>query len=132
MAGRTRIEKNRLEQLNKIETNRKEALAKLNTKYAAADKVKTSFGLIGITFLSVLWSLIILNDLSKLFYFFYEELKEETGKLRTEEEEHSRVKIQLELDEKDDDHYAQDLEEKLEKFHWKLVKACASRRNLQK
>ena len=128
MAGITRIEKNRLEQLNKIETNRKEAL----TKYGTADKVKTSFGLIGITFLSVLWSLIILNDLSKLFYFFYEELKEETGKLRTEGEEHSRVKIQLELDEKDDDHYAQDLEEKLEKFHWKLVKACASRRNLQK
>ncbi len=127
MAGRTRIEKYRLEQLNKIETNRKEALAKLNIKYATADKVKTSFGFIGITFLSVLWSLIILNDLCKSLYFCYEEIKD-TWKLIKEREV---VKIQLEREEKEDEHYSQDLDEKLEKFHWKLVQACASRR-LQK
>ena len=116
-----------MEQLNKIETNRKEALAKLNIKYATADKVKTSFGFIGITFLSVLWSLIILNDLCKSLYFCYKEIKD-IRKLKKERVELSEVKIQLEEDEKDDKHYAQDLEEKLEKFHWKLVQACASRR----
>jgi hypothetical protein len=89
--------------------------------------VKTSFGFIGITFLSVLWSLIILNDLSKSLYFCYEEIKD-IWKLRRERVENSKAKIQLEGEEKDVEHYAQDLEENLEKFHWKLVQACASRR----
>jgi hypothetical protein len=41
-------------------------------KYASADKVKTSFGYIGITFWSILWAAFILNDLAKLFYKCYE------------------------------------------------------------
>ena len=74
--GLARIEKRRLEQIAKIEENRKAALASLNIDYASADKVKTSFGYIGITFLSVLWAVFIPNDLAKLLNECYLETKD--------------------------------------------------------
>jgi len=123
-----------LEQITKIEENRKAALANLNIKYSLADKVKTSFGYIGITFLSVSWSLFILNDLAKLFNECYKEtrdlLKErrENRKNKLRENEIEQVKIELEQDESD----ALDLEEKLDKIHLQLVKACAARRAIGK
>jgi hypothetical protein len=130
------LEKSRLDQLAKIETSRKESLEKLNIKYAIADKVKTSFGYIGITFLSVLWGVIILNDLAKLFNLFYEETKD-FFKVRRRKKEIKRRK-ELEQDEHDlekNEVYHQDLEEKLEIIHLQLVKACAARisnANIQK
>jgi hypothetical protein len=60
--GRANIAKSQQEQLTKIETKRKEALAQLNIKYESADKAKTSFGYIGIIFLSSIWFMIIGND----------------------------------------------------------------------
>ncbi len=125
-----------MDQLAKIETSRKESLEKLNIKYAIADKVKTSFGYIGITFLSVLWGVIILNDLAKLFNLFYEETKD-FFKVRRRKKEIKRRK-ELEQDEHDlekNEVYHQDLEEKLEIIHLQLVKACAARisnANIQK
>jgi hypothetical protein len=96
--------------------------------------VKTSFGYIGITFLSVSWSLFILNDLAKLFNECFKEtrdlLKErrEKRKNKLRENEIEQVKIELEQDESD----ALDLEEKLDKIHLQLVKACAARRAIGK
>ena len=92
--------------------------------------MKTSFGFIGITFLSVSWGIFILNDFAKLFNECYKEtrdlLKErrEKRKNKLRENEIEQVKIELEQDESD----ALDLEEKLDKIHLQLVKACAARR----
>ena len=128
--GRAQIEKSRLEQIAKIEKSRKASLASLNVKYSSADKVKTSFGYIGITFLSVSCGLIILNDLAKLLKECYREtkdlLEERRGKMkdRRKETEIEQVKIELEQEGK----YAQDLDEKLEKIHLQLIKAIAARR----
>ena len=69
--GRARIEKNRIEQIAKIEAKRNEELARLNLQYAIADKVKTSFGIIGTLFIIITWCCIILNDLAKLLSFLF-------------------------------------------------------------
>jgi hypothetical protein len=130
------LEQSRLDQLDKIETNRKESLEKLNIKYATADKVKTSFGYIGIIFLSVLWGAIILNDLAKLFNLCYEETKELLEERRTKREIKRRKELEqdkIDLEENQMDF--QDLEEKLKKIHLQLVKACVARKsndNIQK
>jgi len=136
VVGRAKIEKSRLEKMAQIEENRKAALASLNIKYASADKVKTSFGFVGITFLGVLWMAIILNDLAKLFRLCYEETRELLKERREQhhneknekEKEFDQVTIQLDDDEK----YLDDLEEKLDKVHWQLVKNCAARRIIAK
>ena len=133
VVGRAKIEKSRLEKMAQIEENRKAALASLNIKYASADKAKTSFGFIGITFLGVLCFAIILNDLAKLFRLCYEETRELLKERREQhhnekEKEFDQVTIQLEDDEK----YLDDLEEKLDKVHWQLVKNCAARRIIAK
>ncbi len=65
IVGRAKIEKSKQEKLALIEKSKNEALAKLNIKYAAANKVKTSFGYIGIISLSLLYVTIVLNDLAK-------------------------------------------------------------------
>ena len=54
IAGRALIEQKRLEQLANIEANKKAALASLKIQYAAANKIKTSFGYIGIISLGLL------------------------------------------------------------------------------
>ena len=86
MLGRAQIETHRLEQLANIEANRKAALAKLDIKYATADKVKTTFGYIGILILSSLWTLIILNDLVKVFQLCYEIVKHLSKEKKSKEE----------------------------------------------
>lgn len=124
------IEKNRLIQLANIETNRKEALAKLNLQYATADKAKTTFGYIGILFNVFIWVCIILNDLIKLVGVFYDETKNYLKEKREQKENHKRenvnVNIQMEIES------SEQLQEKLDKFHIQLVKACAKRRALEK
>ena len=125
IVGRAKIEASRLEQLVNIESKRKEALASLNIKYATADKIKTSFGYIGIISLSLLWSSIILNDLAKIFHLCYEivkdKLKEREQKKRIEQKEKEIEQVNLEMDEE----YSQSLEEKLARVHLELIKACA-------
>ncbi len=130
IVGRANIAKSQQQQLANIETKRKEALAQLNIKYESADKAKTSFGYIGIIFLSSIWFLIIGNDLMKLFQLCYEETKSLLSEKQQEDnkikEEQEQVKIQLE------DEYSNDLGEKLDKIHLQLVKACAKRRACEK
>jgi cell division protein ZapA (FtsZ GTPase activity inhibitor) len=127
IAGRASIEKSKLEQIAKIESNRKAALASLTIKYASADKVKTSFGYIGITFLSSIWGLIILNDLAKLLNECYKETKDLLKERRQRKEKERKEQVVMELSE-ENEIYSQDLEKKLEKFHLQLVKACATRK----
>ena len=126
--GRAKIEKSKQEQLALIEKNKNETLAKLNIKYAAADKVKTSFGYIGIISLSLLYGAIILNDLAKFLQLCYiiakdllKERREEKEK-KENEKEVREVKIQI-----DDELYSQELEEKLQQINFQLIKACAKR-----
>jgi len=133
--GRAKLETSRLEQLANIEANRKEALAKLDIKYATADKAKTTFGYIGIISLSLLWSLIILNDLAKVFQLCYkivgDELNERLVKKEKERKEERAKEIEqiiLEMDEAS----TQDLEKRLSQIHLQLIKACARRRACEK
>ena len=131
MLGRAKIEKSRLEQIAKIEANRKEELDRLNLQYATADKAKTSFGIIGILCITLTLGSIILNDLVKLFKEIFDEIRERWIKNKKERERKvndiEQVRIELEEDE-ENLKYSQDLEEKLEEIHFKLVKACAARR----
>ena len=123
------IEKNRLIRLVNIEKNRKEALAKLNLQYATADKAKTTIGYIVIMFNAFIWGCIIINDLMKLVGFFYDEskiyLKEKREQKENRKRENVNANIQMEIVR------SEQLQEKLDKFHIKLVKACAKRRALE-
>ena len=134
MIGRASIAKSQQEQLANIETKRRAALAQLNIKYATADKVKTSFGYIGIISLSCLYGVIILNDLAKLIEIVYEyvmtnlENRKEISENKNLKDKDETDHITIELEKQSE--YSRDLEEKLEKFHLQLVKALAkSKRN---
>jgi hypothetical protein len=116
-----------LDKIAKIEEKRKAALASLNIKYASADKVKNSFGFIGITFLSSLWGLIILNDLIKLLNLAYEEIDDFLKEKRASKEI-NRAKTERITMEREDKTLNLDLEEKLDQVHLKLVKACVARK----
>ncbi len=120
-----------MEQLTKIEARRQEALNQLNIKYAYADKVKTSFSYIGVTFWSVIWGCIILNDLVKLLKVCFDEtkdlLKERREINENKKNENGDIK-QTAIHLEEDEMYNQDLEEKLEKVHLKLIEACTARR----
>ena len=128
IVGRAGIAKRQQEQLAKIEAKRKAALAKLDKDYELADKVKTSFGIISIIYLSFIWFLIILNDLMKLFNLCYEETK---SLLKEKQQENQRIieeQVKIQLEEEENEEYSNDLEEKLDKIHLQLLKACAMRR----
>jgi hypothetical protein len=125
--GRANIAKRQQEQLANIETKRQAALTQLNIKYAAADKVKKSFGYIGIISLSFLYGIILLNDLAKLIEIVYEDIKA-ILRNRKEMSENEKLKdidetdqITIELEKQSE--YSRGLEEKLDKFHLQLVKA---------
>jgi hypothetical protein len=129
IVGRASIAKSQQQQLANIETKRQAALTQLNIKYAASDKVKTSFGYIGIISLSCLYGVIILNDMINLFNFICEDIQ---GALRERREKNEKKKlivkdeiehVSLEIDEET---RSDDLEEKLAVFHLRLVEAYAN------
>jgi hypothetical protein len=90
--------------------------------------VKTSFGYIGIISLSGLWFAIVLNDLIKLLNLCYEETKE----LLKERREKTKITLDTKIDIDEEAGDMIDLEEKIDKIHLQLVKACAARRNYDK
>ena len=120
--GRAKIEKAKQEQLAKIEIKRREAIAKLNVKYAAADKVKTSFGYIGIISLSLLYGIIILNDFFKFLQICYKIIKD-YRKQRREQKEKEKKEREETIIEMEEQVYSQDLEEKLEQIHLQLMQS---------
>lgn len=131
--ARAKIEKNRLEKIAKIEENRRDALAKLNIRYETADKVKTSFGIIGILFNVLTWGCIILNDLVKLFKFLYDETKEpfikrqKQEKIKNREREESKREKEQVILEMEEYNHIKVLENKLDQVHLQLLKVCARR-----
>ncbi len=104
----------------------------MDIQYASADKAKTSFGYIGITFLAVLFGSIFGNDLIKLCIHYFNHLKnwwqrkQEMKEERQSQDEEKKEEIVLELDQICTD----ELEDSLEKVYFKLVKANAKNRQI--
>jgi len=95
---------------------------------------KASFGFIGITFLSVLFGSIFLNDLIKVCYYYYNGLREWWREKKEQEEEEKRKEDELKSNEVRLDminqNYVDELEQDLESVYFKLVKVNArNRRN---
>jgi len=110
--------------LANIQKNKEAALTALNIQYANAEKAKTSFGYIGITFLTVLFGSIFLNDFIKLCIYFYRcrgnVNRENPNQINCEREEHQ---AQIEMDRVCGD----ELEDKLERVYFRLLEVNASR-----
>ncbi len=113
----------------RIETKRQQALKELGIKYSTADKAKKCFGFIGIISLSILYGVILLNDLIKLFgaindYLrnFFEE-DDEMNELDNEDELSKQDEAKIEMEQI----YLENLNEKLERFHQELIRAKAKR-----
>ena len=129
-AGRARIEQQKQTALANIQKNKEAALTALNIQYANADKVKTSFGYIGITFLVVLFGSIFMNDLIKLCIYYWNGLREWwRGNENDQEQLNNRnnqivQEVQIEMDRV----YGEDLEEKLERVYFKLLEVNANKR----
>ena len=129
-AGRARIEQQKQIALANIQKNKETALTALNIQYANADKVKTSFGYIGITFLVVLFGSIFMNDLIKLCIYYWNGLREWwRGNENDQEQLNNRnnqivQEVQIEMDRV----YGEDLEEKLERVYIKLLEVNVNRK----
>ncbi len=127
-AGRAHIEEQKQTALTNIQKNKDAALKQLDIQYANWDKAKTSFGYIGITFLSVLFGTIFGNDLIKLCIHYFRHLRDWYRswwqRKRPEEklEEANKDEIILEMEQ----NHADDLEDALEKVYFKLVRNNAN------
>ncbi len=114
-----------------IQKNKVAALKQLDIQYANWDKAKTSFGYIGITFLSVLFGSVFGNDLIKLCIHYFNHLKnwwnrkQEMKEVRQSQDKENKD-IVLELDQI----FGDELEDSLEKVYFKLVKANAKNRQI--
>jgi len=134
--GRALIKEQQQAALNKIQKNKEAALTELDIKYASADKAKKSFGFIGIAFLAVLFGSVFLNDLIKLFIYYYSELKtywrrkESENKSKLENNTSDTSDVRIEMDNLNDAN--QELEEALEKVYIRLLTAKKKRANRRK
>jgi hypothetical protein len=122
---RAKIEKKKQAEIVVINMKKNETLAKLNVQYQTADKAKKTFGYIGIISLTLLVSMILLNDLAKLCNFIYilwDEKRRESQREKSDRDKEENDELQIEVDRM----YSKDLEMKLEQVHLKLVKAVAA------
>ena len=117
VAGRARIEEQKQTALTNIQTNKNEALKQLNIQYAKLDRAKTSFGYVGITFLSVLFGSIFLNDFIKFCIFYFENFGDcrMSSSQNNQEIKDDQDDVIIEMD--------KELDERLEKVYFKLVRA---------
>jgi len=120
--GRTLIQQKQQAALANIRASKKAALNHLNIKYASADKAKQSFGFIGITFLSVIFGSIILNDLIKLCAYICDEIGETWSGEKTEAKNNSVVGPEKEIIDEEACTLEMDLdlEEILERVYFRL------------
>ena len=122
-AGRALIKQQQQAALDKIQKNKEAALKQLDIQYASVDKAKQSFGYIGIISLSLLFGVIILNDLFKMCKYIHNEINdnwyEENIEFKNDENGKFNDDIVLDMD--------QELEEKLENIYFSLVKAHAKK-----
>ncbi len=118
--------------MKNIQKNKETALKQLDIQYANWDKAKTSFGYSGITFLTVSFGSIFLNDFIKLCIHYFRQLKnwwqrkQEMKEERKSQDKENKDEIVLELDQI----YTDELEDSLEKVYFKLVKANANNRQI--
>ena len=126
MQGRAKIEEKKQAEIVLINIKKNEALAKLDIQYKTADRAKKTFGFIGIFFLSLLVTVILLNDLAKLinsiYIFWNEKRRESQGDKSRGDMDKDDKELQIEID----GIYSKDLEMKLERVHLKLVRAVAA------
>ena len=105
---------------------RQTTLKRLTLEYARADKAKTSFGYIGITFLILLFGSIFLNDLIKVCIYYCDGLrvyrKKKKVKKEVERKQDQATCDEVRLDIMDR-YYADVLDEDLERVYFQLVKA---------
>ena len=121
---RAKIEKKKQAEIVVINMKKNETMAKLNVQYQTADKAKKAFGYIGIISLTLLVSVILLNDLAKLCNAIYilwtekrrESQREKTRRDKEENGEDNENELQIEVDRI----YSKDLEIKLEQDSWEL------------
>ena len=114
--------------MTNIQKNKDAVLKQLDIQYATADKAKTSFGYIGITFLSVLFGSVFLNDLIKVCIHFYNHLRdrwwrESECKNKSQENKKNEFRIEMQQD------YLDNLDASLEQVYFKLVKVNAKMSN---
>jgi hypothetical protein len=128
-AGRARIEQQKQTALANIEKNKEAALTALNIQFANADKAKTSFGYIGITFLVFLLGSIFLNDFIKLCIYYFNGLREWWRIKRNIQEqnknENQPEQVKIEIDRV----YGEDLEERLERVYFRLLEVNSNQKN---
>ena len=130
--GRAKIAQEQLIQLTAIDTKRKATLKQLDIQYASADKAKSSLGYMAIISLSILFGTIFLNDFLKLCIHLYGKTRRylrqrrlEKEEIKKSEREKNNIQIQIEMNRV----YAQDLEERLERFHAALIRARIEHEN---
>ena len=131
-AGRAKIEELKQTALTNIQKNRDAALKQLDIHYASADKAKTSFGYIGISFLAFIFGSVFANDFLKLCVYYFSRLRvwwrqrrlnNNNNNIREQNQrENEHVQIELERS------HADDLEKRLERVYIRLVQANASQR----
>ena len=128
--GRARIEEQKQTALDNIKKNREAALRKLDVYYKSWDQARTSFGYIGITFLTVLFGGVFVNDFVKVCIYYFGHLRDLWRRFRkrkseSEKEEEYDDKAYKERDVilEIDQEYADELEESLEKVYIKLLKS---------
>ncbi len=126
--GRTRIQEQKQTALANIQKNKEAALKQLDIEYANWDKAKTSFGYIGITFLTVLFGSIFGNDLIKVFIHYLSHLRgwytRRISIKKDEKKTNENGDAIVEMSQAYDDEL---LEERLEKVYFNLVKTNAKR-----
>ncbi len=113
--------------MTNYQKKKEQRLKELNIDYKSWDQAKTSFGYIGITFLTCLFGSIFLNDVIKFFIYYFDKLKylwrgwrqkkNELEEANTENKENDDVILEM------DQVYADNFEESLEKFYIKLLKS---------
>jgi hypothetical protein len=125
--GRARIEQQKQTALTNIQKSKNATLKQLDIEYASADKAKTSFGYIGITFLGVLFGSIFGNDFIKLCIYYFRELRQRRRNIiihnnnQRDIDEEVEHQVQIEMDRI----HLDDLEARLEMVYVKLKKANA-------
>ena len=98
----------------------------MSIKYASADKAKTSLGYIAIISISLLFGSIFLNDFFKLCIHilskvrrYFRQRRLERQQAKNSERERNNRQVEIEMNQV----YAEELEDKLEKFHLALIRA---------
>ena len=137
-SGMASIQESAKQQITQIDAEKQASLGKLNVKFASADTAKSSFGFIGIICVAVLFGGFLLNDFLKLGYYIYTKFKiTPTTNNQTKEDivsDDKDVEKGKDINQKIDEMYSQQLDDRLERIHLRLLQAkySASKPNSRK